>query len=81
VTTPPDRGRTGFIPALRFDVLTPLFDPVAALFVRGRTMKRRVTPTGTTYETITGSVSRLTSLRPLVTSGRDARPGASRPEL
>jgi 2-polyprenyl-3-methyl-5-hydroxy-6-metoxy-1,4-benzoquinol methylase len=42
MTTSRDRGRPGFIPALRFDVLTPLFDPVAALFVRDRTMKRRV---------------------------------------
>jgi ubiquinone/menaquinone biosynthesis C-methylase UbiE len=32
----------GFIPALRFDRLTPLFDFVAAVAVRDRTIKRRV---------------------------------------
>jgi SAM-dependent methyltransferase len=33
---------TGFIPALRFNVLTPLFDVVAAVAVRDRAIKRRV---------------------------------------
>ena len=40
-----DQGRAddaGFIPALRFDRLTPLFDSVAAVTVRDRTLKRRV---------------------------------------
>jgi ubiquinone/menaquinone biosynthesis C-methylase UbiE len=32
----------GYIPALRFDRLTPLFDYVAALTVRDRALKRRV---------------------------------------
>jgi ubiquinone/menaquinone biosynthesis C-methylase UbiE len=32
----------GFIPALRFDRLTPLFDLVAAVTVRDRTLKRHV---------------------------------------
>jgi ubiquinone/menaquinone biosynthesis C-methylase UbiE len=32
----------GFIPALRFDRLTPLFDVVAAVAVRDRAIKRRV---------------------------------------
>jgi pantothenate kinase len=32
----------GFIPALRFDRLTPLFDFVAAVAVRDRALKRRV---------------------------------------
>ena len=32
----------GFIPALRFDALTPLFDGVAAVASRDRTLKRRV---------------------------------------
>ena len=36
------RDETGFIPALRFDVLTPLFDVVAAVAVRDRAIKRRV---------------------------------------
>lgn len=36
---PDDRG---FIPALRFERLTPLFDSVAAVFVRDRALKRRV---------------------------------------
>jgi ubiquinone/menaquinone biosynthesis C-methylase UbiE len=34
--------RDGFIPALRFDRLTPLFDVVAAVAVRDRAIKRRV---------------------------------------
>jgi ubiquinone/menaquinone biosynthesis C-methylase UbiE len=34
--------QTGFIPALRFDRLTPLFDYVAAVAVRDRAIKRRV---------------------------------------
>lgn len=38
--TPDERG--DFIPALRFKVLTPLFDIVAALAVRDRALKRRV---------------------------------------
>lgn len=38
--TPDERG--DFIPALRFKVLTPLFDVVAALAVRDRALKRRV---------------------------------------
>ena len=33
---------SGFIPALRYDFLTPAFDFVAALAVRDRTIKRRV---------------------------------------
>jgi ubiquinone/menaquinone biosynthesis C-methylase UbiE len=33
---------TGFVPALRFDRLTPLFDTVVAVTVRDRTIKRRV---------------------------------------
>ena len=32
----------GFLPALRFHRLTPLFDSVAAVFVRDRAIKRRV---------------------------------------
>ena len=36
------RGDTEFIPALRFNRLTPLFDVVAATTVRDRTIKRRV---------------------------------------
>ncbi|MDQ5808622.1 MAG: methyltransferase domain-containing protein [Actinomycetota bacterium] len=35
-------GGAGFIPALRFHRLTPLFDAVAALTVRDRAIKRRV---------------------------------------
>ena len=35
-------GDAGFIPALRFNRLTPLFDLVAALTVRDRAIKRRV---------------------------------------
>lgn len=35
-------GETGFIPALRFHRLTPLFDVVAALTVRDQEIKRRV---------------------------------------
>jgi ubiquinone/menaquinone biosynthesis C-methylase UbiE len=37
-----DRSRDDFIPALRFNRLTPLFDLVAALAVRDRAIKRRV---------------------------------------
>jgi ubiquinone/menaquinone biosynthesis C-methylase UbiE len=36
------RDDGGFIPALRFNRLTPLFDFVAAITVRDRTIKRRV---------------------------------------
>jgi ubiquinone/menaquinone biosynthesis C-methylase UbiE len=36
------RGLAGFIPALRFHRLTPLFDSVAAVTVRDRAIKRRV---------------------------------------
>lgn len=36
------RDEAGYIPALRFHRLTPLFDAVAALAVRDRTIKRRV---------------------------------------
>ena len=36
------RDEAGFIPALRFNLLTPLFDYVAAVAVRDRTIKRRV---------------------------------------
>ena len=35
-------GDAGFIPALRFHRLTPLFDSVAAVAVRDRAIKRRV---------------------------------------
>lgn len=35
-------GEPGFLPALRFHRLTPLFDWVAAVFVRDRSIKRRV---------------------------------------
>jgi ubiquinone/menaquinone biosynthesis C-methylase UbiE len=37
-----ERDEAGFIPALRFHRLTPLFDAVAALAVRDRVIKRRV---------------------------------------
>ncbi len=37
-----DTDDAGFIPALRFNVLTPLFDYVAAVAVRDRAIKRRV---------------------------------------
>jgi ubiquinone/menaquinone biosynthesis C-methylase UbiE len=36
------RDDSGFIPALRFKRLTPLFDAVAAVFVRDSAIKRRV---------------------------------------
>ena len=40
---PPERADdAGFIPALRFNRLTPLFDAVAAVAVRDRALKRRV---------------------------------------
>jgi ubiquinone/menaquinone biosynthesis C-methylase UbiE len=48
VSAPEERGSErparddGFIPALRFDRLTPLFDFVAALTVRDHAIKRRV---------------------------------------
>jgi ubiquinone/menaquinone biosynthesis C-methylase UbiE len=43
-TTPPTSGADdgGFIPALRFHRLTPLFDSVAAVAVRDHAIKRRV---------------------------------------